>query len=565
MLPENRPLQLSLLQFLKQARHLHAQHVASSTSSSSSSAAAAPIYVLGNPSADLDSIISAIIYSYFASASPRIPAQQQTQQQQQQQQQQGRQFYVPLINLHDVPSGSELRRLRPEFATALWLSTNPAVPSNDGDSAGWSNDAHAGANMLREHVVTVADLKAQLRREQQEGQGGAATKWNFEALVVDWNALPVRSKERPGRGSLDSLPGVEIDVVGCIDHHVDENFVPPAPVQDYPRLIQPGPGSCTSLVVRELRARGLWPETTTSLPTDATTHEDEIGRAAIYEAQAAKLALAAILIDTTNLTAEGKVTEVDRSAVAFLEAKVQRGYETQQRSLLKHRHARPAPHPPVPAAPGGDPALEWNRLSFFETVQRTKQESLDFLTLDEILGRDYKDWTEVSASTGKTLRVGICSVVQPVSYLVAKAGGVTASGASGKAKAREFLGDLRSFARDREIDVVAVMTAFTPPGGQGGQQQQFRRELFLWAVNVEEGAAVEAARRFADRAVRELGLEDWTAPEDGAAAAESVDIRSELNSGEGSTIQGWRRVWRQTDVTKSRKQVAPLLRAAVAE
>ncbi|KAL2010570.1 hypothetical protein VTN00DRAFT_6377 [Thermoascus crustaceus] len=542
MLPENRPLQLSLLQFLRQARNLHAQHVAGTSSS-------APIYVLGNPSADLDSIISAIIYSYFASGSSRIPIQQQ----QQQQQQQGARQYIPLINLHDVPSGSELRRLRPEFATALWLSTNPAVPSNDGDVAGWANDAHSAANVLRDHALTVADVKAHLRRQN-------TTNWSFETIMVDWNALPVRSKERPGRGSLDTLPGVEIDVVGCIDHHVDEAFVPPAPVQDHPRLIQPGPGSCTSLVVRELRSRGLWPEETTTAST--STHEDETGRAAIYEAQAAKLALAAILIDTTNLTAEGKVTEVDRTAVAFLEAKVQRGYETQQRSLLKHRH--PQPHrqqqPPVPT-PGGDPSLEWNRANFFSTIQRTKHESLDFLTLDEILGRDYKDWTEAPASTGedtgKTLRVGICSVVQPVSYLVAKAGGVTASGASSGAKAREFLTDLRNFSRDRELDVVAVMTAFTSPSSGDGEGQ-FQRELFVWAVNDTDSTAASGTKRFADRAVRELGLEEWDG--DGGAP-ESVDIRAELNGEKG----GWKRVWRQTDVTKSRKQVAPLLRAAIAE
>ncbi|KAL1997615.1 hypothetical protein VTN02DRAFT_1315 [Thermoascus thermophilus] len=247
MIPDNRPLQLSLLQFLKQARNLHAQHVAGFTTS-------APLYVLGNPSADLDSIISAIIYSYFASGSSRVPAQQQ-QQQKQQQQQQGARQYIPLINLHDVPSGAELRRLRPEVATALWLSTNPGVPYNDGDVAGWVNDAQSAASVLRDHALTVADVRAHLRRQN-------VTDWRFEAIMVDWNALPVRAKERPGHGALDTLPGVAIDVVGCIDHHVDEAFVAPAPGQDrhhHPRLIQPGPGSCA-------RRRPVAPTTTTTRP-----------------------------------------------------------------------------------------------------------------------------------------------------------------------------------------------------------------------------------------------------------------------------------------------------------
>lgn len=50
----------SLLQFLKEARHAHLQFLSSGVESQS------PIYVVGNPSVDLDSIISAIVYSYFA-------------------------------------------------------------------------------------------------------------------------------------------------------------------------------------------------------------------------------------------------------------------------------------------------------------------------------------------------------------------------------------------------------------------------------------------------------------------------------------------------------------------
>jgi exopolyphosphatase len=70
----------------------------------------------------------------------------------------------------------------------------------------------------------------------------------------------------------------------------------------------------------------------------------------------------------------------------------------------------------------------------------------------------------------------------------------------------------------------------------------FKRELLVWGFN-EKGA--EAARKFEERTRGELGLETWN-----NGSLDLVEKRS------------WRRCWRQGKVEQSRKQVAPLLRAA---
>ncbi|KAL1974846.1 hypothetical protein VTN31DRAFT_5050 [Thermomyces dupontii] len=461
-----------MLSFLRQARQL----VLSSHGSMAAAAAGhqSPIYVIGNQSADLDSIISAIVYSYFFSkvALRTDGTIVKTRP------------HVPLINLPDVASGQALRRLRPEFATALWLSTSSACsPIKPEDEA-------SVARLLAEHVVTVADVKEQVR-----GLGDQHTcPATWDAVLVDWNALPIQAPGRVrGHGSVEGLEDRAIfNVVGCIDHHEEESFVSAnheeivdgAHGSPPPRVVEVGPGSCASLVIREIRQRGLW---------NASSEAD---------AQIAKLALAAILIDTGNLTAPGKVTAVDREAVSFLEYIIT----------------------------GGTSASSWNRESFFEVIQHAKHNSLDFLTIDEILARDYKDWT---VSSGR--KIGICSVVRSLSWLCVKSESERSSGDASSPAAvnlESFLECLRSFALSRGLNVVAVMTAFT-----AAETGAFSRELLVWALDKETISSVE---RFVQQAVQQLQVEPWS----------DAHLPSRL----------W--IWKQLDVTKSRKQVAPLLRDA---
>ncbi|KAJ5775150.1 uncharacterized protein N7511_000161 [Penicillium nucicola] len=468
---------MSLLFFLRQARQLHRQFLSGAVSES-------PIYVIGNPSADLDSIVSAIVYSFCANN--RLPLKAPRP-------------HIPLLNLPNVPAGPELYRLRPEFATALWLSTNFPVLKTEEQ---FENTQDSAGNLLREHVVTVADF-AQDMKEQNILEQLLA-----DVTLVDWNALPVPSNTDKGYGSLSGLPGVTFRTVGCIDHHVDEKFMPGAESlpENQPLIIQPGPGSCASLITRELQSRTLMG-----------------GEQAFLEemAQVAKLALSAVLIDTSNLTAEGKVTDVDCKAVKTLHSQIRGGLEASEAS--------------------GD---KWDLESFYNDVLNAKQNSLDLLNLNEVLDRDYKDWSETSQSSGENVKMGFCSSVKPIRWIVQKSG-----------TPEKFLDAIHAFAStQKELDVVVVMTAFTAADGS------FCRELFVCVIR-ENQCALDGVKAFVEQTTSQLELVDWS-PLDNEHISGQEDIGSALN---GSDTPFWRRLWIQKNAAGSRKQVAPLLRTAVSK
>lgn len=433
------------------------------------------------------------------------------------------------MNLPDVPSGTELRRLRPEFACALELSISSSSSSSsvlsmqkrkaDGEMA---EDGIVG--LLREHILTVADLRKGLLSSLEETE--ERKKLELDCVMVDWNNLPHKAgpngKEEGGKGSIDGFSDlVTFTVNGCIDHRPDENFVPPLErlPQGSPRVIVSGPGSCTSLIVREIRERGLWPSVSSvGGERQKQRVHDQDSEEGEWEAQLAKLALASILIDTTNLTAEGKVTDVDRDAVSFLTERIASSS----------------------SGSGGD-GDGWDRTAYFQQIQYAKAHSLDWLTIDEILGRDYKDWTESSASGEKRV-IGIASVVRPLKWIVSKASdqGDKSTNAEDD-ELRLFLGMLKEFATDRHLDVVSVMTAFN--SDDSDESGHFARELLVWGLKDDYK---DTLAKFAETSREQLGLQKWN----------DFPI-------EGSRdYTGGLYIWQQGNVSQSRKQVAPLLREA---
>ncbi|KAF4583170.1 hypothetical protein GQ602_006314 [Ophiocordyceps camponoti-floridani] len=146
--------------------------------------------VVGNESADLDSLCCAIVYAYLRSQ-PRNDA--------------DRQQRVPPTGLH-VPL-SHLPRadlgLRPELTAVL---------------------AHAG--LAPADLITLSELPDLSSTDE-------STRW----ILVDHNALT------------GPLARFAHRVVGCVDHHDDEGTVPS---NASPRVIEPC-GSCMSLVVDETR------------------------------------------------------------------------------------------------------------------------------------------------------------------------------------------------------------------------------------------------------------------------------------------------------------------------
>lgn len=485
------PPRRSLLQFLKDARNAHLQFIASRAES--------PIYVVGNPSVDLDSIIAAIVYSYFAHNRNHINPPRP---------------HVPLINLPTVSAGPELRRLRPEFVKALWLCT--------GKSGRWDDTPESAGEMLREHIATVQDFATHLG--DSLGQ-----KWEqcaVDAIMVDWNAMPVRSSEGPrGRGSVDGLSSVTFQVLGCIDHHADEKFLPSAESlpPNQPLVVKPA-GSCTSLVVNTLREQCLW-----SAEGNGNDNKAE-------EAQVAQLALAAILIDTANLTSKDKVTTSDTDAFAFLSPKLEPLHHIQSTGSTSNQN-------------------QTNTITtqYYNQIQEAKQNSLELLTIDEILVRDYKYWEEPSQhTTNNTVKLGFCSTVKSLPWIINKAG-----------NPQTLLNSLNSLCTQENLDIVVVMTAFTSTSHE--HKGHFCRELFICTANgshnITNDALANALNAFVAQSGSKLGLVDWSPLDDVDGSTAQEDVKSALNQGKPQ----WRHLWVQTNMAMSRKQVAPLLREAVAK
>lgn len=313
-------------------------------------------------------------------------------------------------------------------------------------------------------------------------------------MLVDHNKL---------QGVLGQVYGGRVG--GVVDHHEDEGAVP-EDAGDEPRRIEKA-GSCTSLVTSSVRE--AWDALSASAMASGAAHAqgdgavDDAAVAKMWDAQVAKLALASVLVDTRNLGDESKTTEWDVRAVEYLEAKIVGA--------------------PQMVAQG------WDREKFYESIEEAKRD-VGGLRLGEVLGKDYKEWEE-----GKG-RLGISSVVKPIAFLRRKAGEET----EGKGKDEAFVEGMRQFAEERELSIYTVMTTST------SEQGEFQRELLVWALKSE---AVEAAKKFADEAAEELGLEEWQGEGNGLG-----EVRSDKE---------WRKVWRQRKVENSRKQVAPLLRKAM--
>lgn len=408
--------------------------------------------------------------------------------------------YIPLLNIPAADIG-----LRPEF-TELF------------------RHADIGAQDL----LTLDDLPS-LETIEQIWQP-EETRW----VLVDHNKL---------QGVLGSVYSSRVH--GVIDHHDDEGSVPQVSDPE-PRVIEKC-GSCTSLVIRTLRsswdAISLDRSQSSSTSSSSSPAQSQDRRpfkenskdTNVWNAQLAKTALASILIDTANLTAEGKVEAADIEAVQYLESKIL-------------------------SFTLDDTAAMWDRRQFYDELHNAKQ-NIDSLALNDILRKDYKQWTSES-SPSKTL--GISSVVKPLSFLAAKAAQESPQAENA------FDHAIQTFMQSRHLSLFAIMTTFS------ASSTSRAREIFLQTSpssssssssspipSLSSGSsASDAASRFATQCGAELGLEPLHIP--GIEKAGNSDDNDDNDDGDGDSKReknGWSRyVWTQKEVNKSRKQVAPLLR-----
>lgn len=307
-------------------------------------------------------------------------------------------------------------------------------------------------------------------------------------------------------------------VRGVIDHHIEQPSVPPN-TDPEPRVVEKC-GSCTSLVIRTFQS--TWDAMSTPVISsgpveaqDSHAHENAIATKS-WDAQIAKLALASILIDTRYMTAEDVVEAADREAVQHLN------------SIIR-------------SFPGD--GWTWDQKKFYEEINdaKTAIEGLDF---DEILRKDYKEWTQDGT------KVGISSVVKPLEVVSGKARQSSTS-PTPSATTDAFDRAIETFMQSKSLSIFAIMTGFQSP------DQPFRRELFLQATNTSFAAGI--LRRFAATASEELELESVHVP--GIGVGENGDDGSVADGDEELGMR--RKVWSQKNTWKSRKKVSPLLIAAI--
>ncbi|KAF1936351.1 DHH phosphoesterase [Clathrospora elynae] len=221
--------------------------------------------VIGNESADLDSMSCSILYAYIRSMSPPKNAFSS--------------IYVPITNL---PAADI--QLRPEYIAVF-----------------------KHANIESKHLITLDDLPALSDIESELDPTN--TKW----ILVDHNAL---------QGQLGKIYSKR--VTGVIDHHDDEGKVP-KDTGDEPRIIEQS-GSCTSLIANYLRSS--WDVLSESAISSGAVHaqgdslSDNEAVVKRWDAEVAQLGLASIIIDTARFHDKNKTTEHDRKAVEYLEAKI---------------------------------------------------------------------------------------------------------------------------------------------------------------------------------------------------------------------------------------------------
>ncbi|KAF2090680.1 exopolyphosphatase-like protein [Saccharata proteae CBS 121410] len=362
-------------------------------------------FVIGNESADLDSLTSSLLYAYIRSQNPPPHAFSP--------------LYIPITN---IPAADI--QLRPEFLALL-----------------------PHANLQPQHLITLSDLPDLHAIDQQLRPEN--TQW----VLVDHNAL---------LGRLGQIYGSR--VAGVIDHHDEENKVP-ADTAPEPRVIEKA-GSCSSLVAEYCRSSWDALASAGQRTSGAAAAQDDSGAGVVndaaqtqlWDAQVAKLALASVLVDTTNLTAETKTTVHDVKAVEYLEARINVCLRT---------------------------SVEFSRDAFFAEIDGAKKD-IGALALRDILRKDYKEWDEDG------VRLGISSVVKPLGFLKAKAG-------EERGGEKPFSTALEEFIKEKEVDMYAVMTAFADEGGE------FKRELLLWGAN---GKGADFAQKFVQDASEELGLKD---------------------------------------------------------
>lgn len=395
-----------------------------------------------------------------------------------------------------------LRSLNP-LRTAFSSSYIPLlnIPASDIQLRSEFTALFKHADISASHLITLDDLPS--FDEVEKKLKPTNTCW----VLVDHNKL---------QGPLGTI--YQNRIQGVIDHHEEENAVPQDPGPE-PRVVEKC-GSCTSLVIRTLKT--TWDSISMPSPSLGTAHAEDESRidsstiARTLDAQIAKIALASILIDTANLKEKDKVEPADEQAVEYLESKIHLSLNNDNSNSLK-----------------------WDRTQFYNEINNAKS-NINHLKFPDILRKDYKQWTE------NGLNLGISAIVKPLDFLITKVNTTEGPQLPGEEEKHDdaFSHTIKTFIANRNLSIFAIMTTST----SSNDDDTFQRQLFLQSSPVHS----HIISKFLQRAIDELDLEPLT-----------IDALLPSSNNNDNNDLPLRYVYRQKDISKSRKQVAPILREAM--
>jgi exopolyphosphatase len=215
-------------------------------------------FVVGNESADLDSITSALVYSYIKSSHPDA-----------------RRTNTLTIPITNIPARD--LALRPELTTLL-----------------------AHANLKPSDLITLDDLPS-------------LSQSKISWTLVDHNALT-----GPLAEIYSSTPST---ITACIDHHDDESSVPATATPRIITKSGSCCSLITTHLHEPWVQLALFSSSIGAANGQQSYLViDDTAYTSTWDAQVALLALGAVLIDTQNLTSSHKITKHDVQAVKLLEA-----------------------------------------------------------------------------------------------------------------------------------------------------------------------------------------------------------------------------------------------------
>lgn len=165
---------------------------------------------------------------------------------------------------------------------------------------------------------------------------------------------------------------------------------------------------------------------------------------------------------------------------------------------------------------------DFKRKKYHKKLSELKEDISQFSYRDNFR-KDFKSWTEDG------LVLGTSSIPQGFKYMLENIG-----------DKESLLREFRAFAQDKKLDIASIMTSSAKDDGV------FKRNLLVWGLNEK---AVRAVERFVEAQKENLGLEPF----------HHVD----LSGGDGQNEV--RYCWNQHQTGNSRKQLAPMLRSAMAE